>query len=109
LRFLIDAQLPPRLARMLRRAGHQADHVFDLGLLSKPDVQIWSHAERSGAIILTKDSDFSALRLRAASGPAVVWLRLGNVTNAKQERALKSVLPEIVAAIEGDERLIEIA
>jgi predicted nuclease of predicted toxin-antitoxin system len=108
LRFLIDAQLPPRLARMLRRAGHDAEHVFDLGLLEKPDVQIWSHAARTGAIILTKDSDFAAMRLRSETGPAVVWLRLGNLTNAKLEATLKSALAEIVAAIEAGERLIEV-
>lgn len=108
MRFLIDAQLPPRLARVLRRAGHEADHVFDLGLLAKPDVQIWRHAERTDATILTKDSDFAAMRLRSTSGPPVVWLRLGNVTNAKLERALKSALPEIVVAIEGGETLVEI-
>ena len=94
---------------MLRRGGHDADHVFDLGLLAKPDVQIWSHAERTGAIILTKDSDFAALRLRSETGPAVVWLRLGNLTNAKLERVLKSALPEIVSATNAGERLIEIA
>ncbi|HEY8696171.1 MAG TPA: DUF5615 family PIN-like protein [Rhizomicrobium sp.] len=108
MRFLIDAQLPPRLARMLRRAGHDADHVLDLGLLAKPDVQIWSHAARTGAIILTKDSDFAAMCLRSETGPAVVWLRLGNLTNAKLERALRASLPEIVAAIEAGERLIEL-
>lgn len=93
---------------MLLRAGHDADHVFELGLLAKPDVQIWRHAERVGAIMLTRDSDFAALRLRAASGPAVVWLRLGNITNAKLERALKSALPEIVAAVAEGELLIEL-
>lgn len=93
---------------MLRRAGHEADHVFDLGLLAKPDVQIWSHAERTGAIILTKDSDFAAMRLRGEKGPAVVWLQPGNVTNAKLERTLKSSLPEIVAAVGVGETLIEL-
>jgi predicted nuclease of predicted toxin-antitoxin system len=109
LRFLIDAQLPPRLVRMLRRAGHDADHVFDLDLLAKPDVQIWSHAERTGATILTKDSDFAGLRLRATSGPTVVWVRLGNLTNAKLERVLKSALTEIVTAVAEGETLIELA
>jgi len=32
LRFLIDAQLPPRLAHRLNELGHEAVHVFDLGL-----------------------------------------------------------------------------
>ena len=109
MRFLIDAQLPPRLASLLRRAGHDADHVFDLGLLNATDSKIWRYAEKTGAVILTKDAGFAAMRLHAGNGPPVIWLRLGNVTNAGLERALKAMLPEIAAAIEAGEGLIELA
>lgn len=34
MRFLIDAQLPPALARWLEGEGHQAEHVSDIGLAS---------------------------------------------------------------------------
>ncbi len=30
MKFLVDAQLPRRLARMLREAGHEAVHTLDL-------------------------------------------------------------------------------
>lgn len=108
MRFLIDAQLPPRLTRVIHRAGHEAEHVFDLGIVAKPDIEIWRHAERTGAVIITKDADFAAMRIQAASGPAVVWVRLGNITNAALERVLKSVLPEVVLAVGSGERLIEV-
>jgi predicted nuclease of predicted toxin-antitoxin system len=39
--FLIDAQLPPALARWLREAGHGAAHVEDVGLRNADDVVIW--------------------------------------------------------------------
>lgn len=93
---------------MPRRAGHDADHVFDRGLLTATDIEIWRHADKIGVVILTKDADFAAMRIHAASGPAVVWVRLGNVTNAELERALKAALPEILSAIRADEGLIEI-
>ena len=32
MRFLVDAQLPPALARMIAEAGHEADHVIDVGV-----------------------------------------------------------------------------
>ena len=32
MKFLVDAQLPPALARRLREAGHEAQHVEDIGL-----------------------------------------------------------------------------
>jgi predicted nuclease of predicted toxin-antitoxin system len=109
LRFLVDAQLPPRLAAALRDAGHEAEHVFDIGLVAAPDIEIWRYAERIGATIITKDSDFVAIRLRATTGPAVIWLRLGNVTNKTLESALLLHLPEVVLAVEAGEVLVEIA
>ncbi|HTQ12934.1 MAG TPA: DUF5615 family PIN-like protein [Rhizomicrobium sp.] len=108
MRFLLDAQLSPRLAAALTRAGHQADHLFALGHASAPDATIWRLAQELGAAILTKDSDFAAMRMREDAGPAVIWLRLGNCTNAELERTLMRHLPEIVAAVEAGEVLIEI-
>lgn len=93
---------------MLRRAGHEAEHVFDLGMIAKPDIEIWRYAEGTGAVILTKDADFATMRMHAANGPVVVWLRLGNVTNAELEQVLKSVLPQIAMAMEAGEQLVEI-
>ncbi|HEY1632953.1 MAG TPA: DUF5615 family PIN-like protein [Rhizomicrobium sp.] len=109
MRFLIDAQLPPRLAVALRKAGHEAEHVFDIGLVAAPDIEIWRYAERKGAAIITKDSDFAAMRISAETGPAVIWLRIGNATNEHLERELMLHLPEIVAALETSETLIEMA
>jgi predicted nuclease of predicted toxin-antitoxin system len=56
----------------------------------------------------SKDADFAVLRLQAASGPAVVWLRLGNVGNDALIEAVLSALPEIVAAIEAGEGVVEV-
>jgi len=39
-KFLIDAQLPPALARWLQDAGYQAEHVGDLGLREANDSAI---------------------------------------------------------------------
>ena len=42
--FLVDAQLPPGLARWLADQGHSAQHVNDLGLAGAEDSVIWNHA-----------------------------------------------------------------
>jgi predicted nuclease of predicted toxin-antitoxin system len=39
-RFLIDAQLPPALARWIGSHGHVAQHVFDIDLDAAPDSMI---------------------------------------------------------------------
>jgi predicted nuclease of predicted toxin-antitoxin system len=59
LRFLVDVQLPPALARWLRQRGHEADHVREIGLDAFPDRMIAAEAVKRGAAIITKDSDFT--------------------------------------------------
>jgi predicted nuclease of predicted toxin-antitoxin system len=79
-----------------------------VGLLTAPELEIWHYAERVSAVIVTKDSDFAAMRTHAENGPAVVWLRLGNATNEAMERALLAALMEIIAAVKTGETLVEI-
>ncbi len=108
MRFLLDAQLSPKLVAALRKARHQAEHVFELGMTRTPDAEIWRHAESIGAVIVSKDSDFATMRLHAQNSPAVIWLRLGNVTTGVLQKTLLAALPEIIAALANDEVLIEI-
>jgi predicted nuclease of predicted toxin-antitoxin system len=100
-KFLLAAELPPRLAKAMVRKGHVAWHVADCGLLTAKDRDIRRFATQEGAALVTKDGDFAALRTRAQGGPPVVWLRLGNIANDALERALLSALPQIAAAGEG--------
>jgi hypothetical protein len=44
MRFLIDAHLPPALARWLSAQGHDAAHVGDLGMQVASDAAIWDYA-----------------------------------------------------------------
>jgi predicted nuclease of predicted toxin-antitoxin system len=45
---------------------------------SAPDGAIWDWAQTRGAIIITKDSDFSD-RARRKGGVPVIWVRSGNL------------------------------
>jgi len=78
MRFLVDAQLPPALARWLTAAGHEAEHVGDIGLGGAGDHAIWSYALASGAVIVSKDEDFAQRKTLANGGPQIVWLRVPN-------------------------------
>ncbi|MGA7675427.1 MAG: DUF5615 family PIN-like protein [Rhizomicrobium sp.] len=108
MKFLLDAQLPPRLAKALARKGREAKHVYACGLLTAKDRDIWRFAVKEGATIVTKDADFAAMRMHAPDGPPVVWLRLGNTGNDALEKALLSALPEIAVAIEAGEGVVEV-
>ncbi len=107
MRFLVDAQLPPALARRLAELGHIAEHVYDIGMQAGSDHSIWKRAAETGGVIITKDEDFTQIG-RSAAGPQIVWLRLGNVNRNALLDSISKALPQILEAIEGGERVIEI-
>lgn len=108
MRFLVDAQLPPALARWLREADHEAEHVEDVGLREANDGAIWSHALQAGAAIITKDEDFAARSAQAETAPVIVWLRIGNTTNLALRAWIEPRLPGIVGLLAQGSRLIEV-
>lgn len=109
MRFLIDAQLPPGLARHLNALGHEAVHVAHIALATASDSKIWEQAIASDAVLITKDEDFVTMRaLSRRGGPAIVWLRVGNTTTGALIALLNSVLPDIVRAVERGETVIQI-
>jgi len=61
LRFLIDNALSPGMAEGLRKAGHDAIHVRDLGLASATDHEILIKALAEERIIVSADTDFGTL------------------------------------------------
>jgi predicted nuclease of predicted toxin-antitoxin system len=105
-RFLIDAQLPPRLATRLVAAGHDARHVGDFDMLRARDRAIWDKAIELEAAIISKDADFVTLRALRTSGPAIVWIRLGNVSRTVLIDRIERALPSIVNQIGRGERVI---
>ena len=107
-RFLIDAQLPPALAERLASVGFEASHVNRIGLGAASDLAIWRRAPALADALITKDIDFVQLARSDAAGVAVIWIRIGNVTNAALWRVLEPALPEIVAALRAGERIVEI-
>ncbi len=69
---------------------------------------MWRLADRIGAVIVTKDEDFARLRTGNEGGPQVVWIRLPNTRRVELLRWFEAALPEIKAALERGERLIEV-
>ena len=58
MQFLVDAQLPPALARWISAQGYSACHVANIGMASARDPEIWNRAYGDDSIIITKDEDF---------------------------------------------------
>ena len=108
MRFVVDAQPPPALAGWLEAKGHEASHVYDVGLLEARDREIWEHAGSTGAAIVTKDEDFVTLLSVRPKGASVVWIRLGNTTKRALLDWFDQVLPQIEKALVNGEKLVEV-
>jgi predicted nuclease of predicted toxin-antitoxin system len=107
MRFLVDDQLPPALARWLTAQGHEASHVKDLGLTGATDRKVWERARIDGAVVVTKDEDFLNLQ-RQVPGPAILWITMGNCSKGELLKRMELGLVEIVAALEAEELVVEL-
>jgi predicted nuclease of predicted toxin-antitoxin system len=108
MRFIVDAQLPPAFARRLAQEGHEAEHVADQLRVTASDPFIWDHALSVGAVIITKDEDFAQRKTLTGTGPSIVWIRLPNTRRQALLAWFEQVLPDILAALDRGETLVEI-
>jgi predicted nuclease of predicted toxin-antitoxin system len=52
-RFLVDNQLPPALARFVQfDLGTEAAHVADMDLEEASDAELWDYASRTDSILI---------------------------------------------------------
>ena len=56
-KFIVDAQLPPALARYLSSQGDDVIHVLDVDMMEASDTAIWNYAICENRVIITKDED----------------------------------------------------
>ncbi|MGE9266594.1 MAG: DUF5615 family PIN-like protein [Verrucomicrobiales bacterium] len=109
MQILVDAQLPPALARFLCDQGHEASHVIDLGMEAATDDQIWHYAIKNELIIMTKDEDFPhRYHQNSLSAPTIIWLRIGNVSRRALLVWITPLLVELEKLVKAGERLIEV-
>ena len=80
--FLVDAQLPARLARALAVAGHDAIHTSDLPEGNRStDGDIARRADTENRVVVTKDRDFRDGHLLTGSPRRLLVVATGNITN----------------------------
>ncbi len=102
MRFLLDANLSPRIAGILSAAGHQAEHVCDHGLLTASDQEILGYADAHGLVIVSADTDFvTMIALAGRVTPSVVLLRSADrLPPPEQAALLVANLPAVLADLE---------
>ena len=105
----LDAQLPP-LAEWINAQGWgiQAVAVRDVGLRDASDPVIFQAARSASSVVMTKDRDFIRLLEEQGPPPQVIWLRLGNCSNAALQEVLSTTLSRAVAHLSDGEPWVEI-
>ncbi len=100
MRLLIDANLSPKVADDLSKAGLVSVRVGDVALLTAADRAILDYAAANALVIVSADSDFGELlaAARGATRPSVVLLRSADrLTSDQQAANLPAVADDLEA------------
>lgn len=101
MKFLVDAHLPKRLARLLHELGHDTIHTLDLPEKNwTSDQTINQLAVDEGWIVVTKDSDFVDSFLLVRRPPRLLLVSTGNIGNRELERIFLDNIAQIAADFE---------
>lgn len=97
--FLVDAQLPRRLAHFLTAAQHDALHTLDLPRGNRTsDAELCEICARENRVLVTKDSDFTSSFFTRREPPRLLLVSTGNITNRELEALFRANLSATVNA-----------
>ncbi len=109
MKFLVDAQLPARLARFLIESGHDALHTSELPDGNRTsDAHIAGVADDHGRVVVTKDRDFRDGHLLVRSPRQLLVVATGNITNSALLTLFEANLDAVVSAL-GDADFVELS
>jgi predicted nuclease of predicted toxin-antitoxin system len=97
MKFIVDAQLPRRLARFIQDSGYDAIHTLDLSQQNAtPDSNINALSVAQERIVITKDSDFVDSFLTIQQPYKLLLITTGNIKNSELEILFATYLPNII-------------
>lgn len=101
MKFVVDAQLPARLARLLTSAGHGCTHTSQLPEGNRTtDARLAAHADNEDRVLITKDRDFRDGHLLSGTPRRLLVVATGNITNDELLELFEANLATIVDALE---------
>jgi len=93
MKFLVDAQLPRRLARWLQVEGHEAFHTQDLPQGNRTgDTAINELSMREQRAVITKDEDFVDMFVLRHQPYKLLLVSTGNISNEELEQLFRNNL-----------------
>jgi predicted nuclease of predicted toxin-antitoxin system len=95
--FIVDAQLPRRVAAWLAAAGCDALHTLDLPDGNRTtDEQINDVANNDQRVVVTKDADFVDGHLLRGRPAKLLLISTGNISNRDLEALVVPLIPDII-------------
>jgi predicted nuclease of predicted toxin-antitoxin system len=95
--FLVDAQLPRRVAGWLAAAGCDAIHTLDLPAGNRTtDQQVIDAADGEQRAVVTKDADFVDSHVLHTRPARLLLISTGNISNRELEALVVPLIPAIV-------------
>ena len=99
MKWLIDAQLPRRLAQRLNQLGHDAIHTLDLPAQNRTaDSDVNTFATQDDRVVASKDRDFLDSMLITGMPSRLLWITTGNISNTDLLALVELQLPDLCAA-----------
>ncbi len=95
LSFLVDQNLSSKTVDFIRKLGHEAKRVDEVGLQGAPDRQIADFAKVNNLIILTLDKDFGQIYFLYGKTHGVILVRPHKPTVENVNALLKSLLDNV--------------
>ncbi|MEA5577589.1 DUF5615 family PIN-like protein [Anabaena sp. UHCC 0451] len=97
MKFLIDAQLPMRIANLLESLGYDVIHTKNLPLQNAtPDSEINKLSILEQRIVITKDKDFLDSFLIKQEPYKLLLITTGNISNKQIEQLFLQNITQIV-------------
>lgn len=100
MKFIVDAQLPKRLARFIQEQGYDCLHTQDLpGGNATSDTDINELSLREQRVVVTKDADFVQSFLLQNKPYKLLLITTGNIKNSALEMLFHQNFQQVSALL----------
>ena len=108
MKFILDAQLPKKLALFFQYKGFDALHTLDLpSKNTTKDSEINTLSIKEQRVVISKDMDFVESLLISDKPYKLLFVNTGNITNKNLQELFSKNLEQIIFLLE-ENRLVEL-
>lgn len=101
MKFIVDAQLPRRLAGLLTTANREAIHTLDLPRRTRtPDDELLEICARENRVLISKGLEFANSFLIRGHPSRLLLISTGNIENKELESLFRTHLSTITEAFD---------